>query len=87
MYKHWYYNRICINPKVVDSIPDEEIEIFNRSNAASRSMVLELTQPLIEINTKNFPGGGNKARPPRPAREIFLSLPRLCIYIIVYFIS
>jgi hypothetical protein len=53
-----YYARIL---KVVYSIPDEAILIFNSSNPSSRIVVLGLTQSLAEIITKDLPGG--KERP------------------------
>jgi hypothetical protein len=37
-------------------IPDE-VDFFNLPNSFSRSMALGLTQPLIEMSTRNFPGG------------------------------
>jgi hypothetical protein len=42
--------------KVAGSIPDV-IGFFNRPNPSSRTMVLESTQPLIEMSTRNLPGG------------------------------
>jgi hypothetical protein len=39
------------------SIPDEETEFFNSPNTSSRTMVQGSTQPLIEMSTRNLPGG------------------------------
>jgi hypothetical protein len=39
------------------SIPDEIIEIFSWPNPSSCIMALVLTQPLIEMSTRNLPGG------------------------------
>jgi hypothetical protein len=44
----------CYKQKVVDSSPDEVIELFffNLPNPSSRTMILGLTQPLTEISTR-----------------------------------
>jgi hypothetical protein len=42
--------------KVAGSSPDE-VDIFNVPNPPSRTMDLESTQPLTEMNTRNLPGG------------------------------
>jgi hypothetical protein len=47
--------------KIAGSIPDEVIEFFNWPNPSSRTMALGSTQPLIEMSTRNLPGG--KGRP------------------------
>jgi hypothetical protein len=44
--------------KVADSNPDEVIGFFNWINPSSRAMALGSTQPLTEMSTRNFPGGG-----------------------------
>jgi hypothetical protein len=38
-------------------IPDEVIGFFTWPNPSSRSMALGSTQPLIEMSTRNLPGG------------------------------
>jgi hypothetical protein len=43
--------------KVVGSMSDEVIEIFNLPNFSSRTMALGSTQLLIEMSTRNLPGG------------------------------
>jgi hypothetical protein len=55
--------------RVADSIPDEVTECFNWPNPSSHIMALGSTQPLSEINTRNFPGG--KGRPVRKADNPF----------------
>jgi hypothetical protein len=52
------------NRKVADSSPDE-VDFFppNWPNPSSRTMVLESTQPLTEMNTRTLPGVGGKERP------------------------
>jgi hypothetical protein len=52
----------------VGSIPDEVIGFFNLPNPSSRTMALGSTQPLIEISTRNLPGG--KGRPARGADNL-----------------
>jgi hypothetical protein len=37
-------------------VPDE-VNFFNLPNPSSRTMALGSTQPLTEMNTRNFPGG------------------------------
>jgi hypothetical protein len=44
-------------PKVMGSILDEVIRIFNLPNPSSHTMALRLTQPLTEVTTRNLPGG------------------------------
>jgi hypothetical protein len=48
-------------------VPDE-VDFFNLPNPSSRTMTLGQTQPLSEINTRNFPGG--KKRPARRADNL-----------------
>jgi hypothetical protein len=43
--------------KIAGSIPDEAIGVFDWHNPSSRTMDLGSTQPLIEMNTRNLPGG------------------------------
>jgi hypothetical protein len=43
--------------KAAGSIPNDVIEFFNLPNPSSRTVVLGSTQPLIEISTRNLPGG------------------------------
>jgi hypothetical protein len=38
-----------------------EVDFFSLPNPSSRTMALELTQPLTEVSTRNLPGG--KGRP------------------------
>jgi hypothetical protein len=54
--------------KVAGSIPDEVTGCFNWPNPSSRTMALESTQPLTELNTRNLPGG--KGRPRRKADNL-----------------
>jgi hypothetical protein len=42
--------------KVAASSPNE-VDFFNLPNPSSHTMVLESTQPLTEISTRNLPGG------------------------------
>jgi hypothetical protein len=50
-----------------DRIPDE-VYFFNLPNPSSRTMALGSTQPLIEMSTRNIPGG--KGRPARKADNL-----------------
>jgi hypothetical protein len=43
--------------KVASSNPDEVDFFFNLPNPSSRKMALDLTQPQIEMSTRNLPGG------------------------------
>jgi len=43
--------------KVAGSIPDCVNEIFHWHNPSGRTMALELTQPLTEMNTRNISWG------------------------------
>jgi hypothetical protein len=43
--------------KVAGSIPDYVLGFFNSPNTSSRTMALESTLPLTEMNTRNLPGG------------------------------
>ena len=43
--------------KVAGSIPDGVIEIFHGHNPSDRTMALGLTQPLIEMSTRNISWG------------------------------
>jgi hypothetical protein len=51
-----------------DSIPDEVTGFFNWPNPSSRTMALESTQSLTEINTRNLSGG--KGQPERKADNL-----------------
>jgi hypothetical protein len=51
-------------------VPDE-VNFFNLPNPSSRTMALESTQPIIEMSTRNLPGGKKRParrtnRPPHP---------------------
>jgi hypothetical protein len=48
------------------------VDFFNLPNPSSRTMALESTQPLTEMNTRNLPagGGGGKGRPARKADNL-----------------
>jgi hypothetical protein len=50
--------------KVAGSSPDE-VYFYNSPNPSSSSMTLGSTKPLIEMSTRNLPGG--KGRPARKA--------------------
>jgi hypothetical protein len=54
--------------KVSGSIPDEVTGFFDWPNASSRTMVLESTQSLTEMSTRNLPAG--KGRPERKADNL-----------------
>jgi hypothetical protein len=44
-------------------IPDEVIGFFNLPNLSGRNVAVGSTQPLIEMNNRNRPGGkGRQAR-------------------------
>jgi hypothetical protein len=59
--------------KVEGSIPDEIIDFFfNLPNPSSRTVSLGSTQPLIEMSTRNLPGGKGRA-----ARKVH-SLTAIC---------
>jgi hypothetical protein len=47
---------------VAGSCPDE-VDFFHLPNPSSRTMALGSTKPLIEMTTRNLPGG--KGRPER----------------------
>jgi hypothetical protein len=61
----WWEHAVATSRKVAASISDEVIGFFNCSNPSSRTMTLGSTQPLIEMSTRNLPGG--KGRPVRKA--------------------
>jgi hypothetical protein len=48
---------------VMGSIPDEIIGFFNEPNPSSHIMALGSIHPLIEMSTRNLPGG--KGQPVR----------------------
>jgi hypothetical protein len=48
-------------------VPDD-VDFFNLHNPSSRTMALGSTQPLIEMRTRNLPGG--KKRPERGADNL-----------------
>ena len=51
--------RICATRrKVAGSIPDDMVEIFHWINSSTSTMDQGSTQPLTEIITRNFSGGG-----------------------------
>jgi hypothetical protein len=52
-----------VNRKFTGSIPDDVIKCFNLPNHSSRTMGLNLSQPLTDMSTRNIPWG--KARPAR----------------------
>jgi hypothetical protein len=41
---------------------------FNLSNSSSRTMALGSTEPLTEMSTRNFPGGGGGVKDGRHVR-------------------
>jgi hypothetical protein len=53
--------------KVAGSITDEIIGFFKLPNPSSRTMVLESTQPLTEMSTRNLPEGVKGGRRGRQA--------------------
>jgi hypothetical protein len=73
IYDHINMAALCINikctvGKVAGSNSDEVIGFFNWRNRSSRPMVLGSTQPLTEMNTRNFLWG--KGRPARKADNL-----------------
>jgi hypothetical protein len=54
--------------KVVGSILDEAIRLFNGPNRSSHTAALGLTQLLAEISTRNLPG--SKGQPERKADNL-----------------
>jgi hypothetical protein len=54
--------------RVAGSIPDEVIGFFSWPDPSSCTMALGSTEPLIEMSTRNLPGG--KARPERGADNL-----------------
>jgi hypothetical protein len=59
---------MTIGRKVAASIPYEVIGFFNSANPSSRTIALNLTQPLTEMSARNLPGG--KGRPARKADNL-----------------
>jgi hypothetical protein len=57
--------------KVVSLIPNDLIGFINLPNHSSRTMALGSTQLIIEMSTKNLPGG--KGRPSRKADNLLSS--------------
>jgi hypothetical protein len=53
--------------KVAGSSPDA-VDLFNWPSPSSRTMTLGLTESLIEMSTRNLPGG--KGRPARKADNV-----------------
>jgi hypothetical protein len=49
--------RYATGQKVAGSIPEEVIGFFNLPNLSSRNMALGSIQPVIEMSTRNLPGG------------------------------
>jgi hypothetical protein len=56
--------KYTISRKVPHLIPDDVIAVFNRLNFFQPRYGLEATRPLLEISTRDLPGGKR-----RPARE------------------
>jgi hypothetical protein len=54
--KYSWLRHYATSRKVVSLIPDE-VEFFNLPNPSRRNMALGSTQPLIEMGTRNLPGG------------------------------
>jgi hypothetical protein len=67
-FKYKYPYHYTTSRKVSGSIPDEVTEFFNWPNPSSRIMALGLSQPLIEMSTRNLPG--DKGRPARKADNL-----------------
>jgi hypothetical protein len=55
-YRSWL-RHYATSRKVTGSSPDEIIGFFNLPNPSSRTVALELTQPLTEMSTTNIAGG------------------------------
>jgi hypothetical protein len=47
--------------KVADSNSDEVIGFFNWPNLSSRTVAQGSTQPIIEMSTRNLPGGEGRS--------------------------
>jgi hypothetical protein len=58
---HNWFRLYATGRKVADLISDEVIGLLKRPSLSSRTMALELTQPLAEMSAMNLPEG--KARP------------------------
>jgi hypothetical protein len=57
-YARSWLRHYATNRKVAGSNPYEEIGFyFNLPNSSSRTVALGSTQPLIEVSTRNLPGG------------------------------
>jgi hypothetical protein len=67
-WQHSWLRHYPTSRKVAGLIPDEVIGFLNWPNPSSRNMALGSTQPLIEMSTKNPPGG--TARPVRKADNL-----------------
>jgi hypothetical protein len=64
----WIKFDLLLSFPIAGTNPDEVIGFFNWPNISSRTMALGLTQPLIEMNIRNHPGG--KGRPARKADNL-----------------
>jgi hypothetical protein len=60
LYRNWL-RHYAATRKVVGSISEVVISIFNWPNPSSSTMTLRSTQPLTEINTRIFQGVNNAA--------------------------
>jgi hypothetical protein len=62
---------------VVAWLSPDEVDFFNLPNSSSRTMALGSTQPVLEMSTRNLPGG--KGRPARKADNLTaVCEPRKC---------
>jgi hypothetical protein len=60
----WWVGMLCYTPEGCgfESLWGHCIFIFHLFNHSSHTMTLRLTQPLIEMNTRNPSGGGGGGR-------------------------
>jgi hypothetical protein len=65
--RSWLRHNVT-SQKVVGSIPDEVIGLFNWPSPSSRAMALRSTQPRTKMSTRNLPGG--KGRPAHKADNL-----------------
>jgi hypothetical protein len=64
----WILRQYATSRKITISIPDEVMEFFSLPNLSSRTVAMWSTQPPVEMNTRNLPGG--KGWPVRKADNL-----------------
>jgi hypothetical protein len=65
---HSWLKHYATSWKIMSSIPDEAIGFFNWPNPSSPTLAQGSTQPIIEMSTRNRPGG--KGRPVHKADDL-----------------